>query len=137
MPTTVAAAASCVLVDVKRLGRPGVRTGRWIAEQQLAGASVVSLMHGGVLGHDVNVAHPPLQRRGFVQRISTAKPEAFIHDAHAGCRDPGCGLRSLREQGLVFQRPGECVAPMAFGLSIRIRTSRTEVGFDPAEIMLE
>jgi hypothetical protein len=42
------------------------RTDGGTAQQQLARVAVVSLMHGGVLGRGVKVAHPPLQRRGLI-----------------------------------------------------------------------
>jgi hypothetical protein len=48
------------------LARVDVRTPRGIGQQQPACVGVSSLMHHGMLGRGVKVAHPPLQRRGII-----------------------------------------------------------------------
>ena len=98
---------------------PGFRSDGGFAQQQLARADVVSLLRRGVLRGGVEVAQPPLQRRGLVERAAAAEREARIGDANAGGGDPYRGLRALREERLVLQRSGERMAPMARRLDLR------------------
>ena len=78
----------------------------------------------------------PLQRRAFIDRAAAGQREACIGDADACGGDPDRGLRALREQRLVLQRPGERMAPMARDLGAVKRSRRPQIGRDPSELEL-
>jgi hypothetical protein len=83
-----------------------------------------------MLGRDVDIAHPPLQRRTRVDRRAAAKREARIDGADAGGGYPGRGLQGLHGlQGecLVFRRTPKSVAPLAFGLVLQKSARRPDV----------
>ena len=61
-----------------RLARPR------ILQKLLARSCEVPLLDGGMLGRNVEIAHPPLQRRTCVDRCAAAKRETRIDGANAG-----------------------------------------------------
>src|SRR3954467_15321914 len=104
----------------------GFRSDDGTAQELLSRADVMSLLHGGVLRGDVEVTHAALQWRAFIDRAAAGQREACIGDADACGGDPDRGLRALREQRLVLQRPGERMAPMARDLGPVKRARRPQ-----------
>src|SRR5882724_793956 len=117
--------------------RGSQRRCKGIVQQQLAGADIVPLLHGGVLCRGLQVAQPPLQWRGIINCAAAAEREARIGHAHAGSRNPDRGLRPLCEERLIRQRSRKRVAPMACRLGVKIRLGRAEIGRRAAEFALE
>ena len=74
-------------------------------EARFARGYVVPLLHGGMLGSNVEVAHTALQRRAFIDCAGSRQREARIGDTNAGSRNPYSCLRALREMRLVIERP--------------------------------
>jgi hypothetical protein len=118
-----------------------LRAGFWgvrgFADQQRAGAEIVSLLHRGVLGGGTEIAHPALQRRTIIYRRATAKREARVANTIAGRGDPYRGLRGLGQKRLGLQRSRQRMPPMAGALDLEQGLRCPEIGFDAAQFILE
>ena len=93
-----------------------------VLQKLLARTREVPLLDGGMLGRDVEIPHPPLQRQTRIDRCAAAKRETRINGANAGGIHPCRSLRDLHGlQGkrVVSQRPPKRVAPIAFGLALK------------------
>jgi hypothetical protein len=89
------------------------------------------------LDSGVEVAQPPLQWRGLIERAATAYCEARIGGANAGGREPYRSLSALREEYLVLQRSGKRVTPVTCCLALEKRPRCPQFGRDAAKFALE
>src|SRR5258707_13303855 len=89
-----------------------------------------------MLRRGLNIAQPPLQRRGLIEHAAAAEGEAGTDGPHADGCDPRGSLRALDEERIVFQRSRKRMAPVACGLDLEQPARRPDVRRGTTELTL-